>query len=52
MQGHPPKPADLRHFILIRAVLDYGALEPGQKATDAIRKRAADLKLDTRYQPF
>jgi uncharacterized protein len=50
MQGHPPKPADLRRFILIRPVLDYGALEPGRRATEAIRKTSADLKLDTRYQ--
>ena len=33
----------------IYPVLDYGALEPGKKATDAIRQAAADLKLDTQY---
>jgi hopanoid biosynthesis associated RND transporter like protein HpnN len=50
MQGQPPKPADLRRFIQIRPVLDYGALEPGRRATEAIRRTVADLKLDSRYQ--
>src|SRR6202035_3769733 len=45
----PPTPNDLRRFIEIRPVLDYGALEPGKKATDAIRKAAADLGLDSQY---
>jgi hopanoid biosynthesis associated RND transporter like protein HpnN len=30
-------------------MLDYGALEPGKKATDAIRLAAADLHLDSQY---
>ena len=38
-------PSDLRRFIQIHPVLDYSALEPGKKATDFIRKAAADLKL-------
>jgi hopanoid biosynthesis associated RND transporter like protein HpnN len=50
MRGKPAEPSDLRRFIQIRPVLDYGALEPGRKATEAIRQTAADLKLDTRYQ--
>jgi hypothetical protein len=50
MQGQTRKPADLRRFIQIRPVLDYGALEPGRRATEAIRRTAADLKLDSRYQ--
>jgi hopanoid biosynthesis associated RND transporter like protein HpnN len=49
MRGKPPEPMDLRRFIQIRPVLDYGALEPGRRATQAIRQIAADLKLDTRY---
>ena len=31
-------------------VLDFSALQPGQAASDAIRKAASDLKLDTDYQ--
>jgi hopanoid biosynthesis associated RND transporter like protein HpnN len=45
----PPEPSDLRRFIEIYPVLDYGALEPGKTATDAIRQAAADLKLDSQY---
>ncbi|HWF93719.1 MAG TPA: MMPL family transporter [Xanthobacteraceae bacterium] len=44
-----PTPNDLRRFIEVSPVLDYGALEPGKKATDAIRQAAADLHLDTQY---
>jgi hopanoid biosynthesis associated RND transporter like protein HpnN len=36
----------LRRLILIRAKLDYGALEPGSAAADVIRKTAQDLHLD------
>ncbi len=42
-QGHPARPNDLRGIIEVRAVLDYGALEPGHAATEAIRKAAADI---------
>jgi hopanoid biosynthesis associated RND transporter like protein HpnN len=45
----PPTPNDLRRFIEISPILDYGALEPGEKATDAIRQAAAELHLDSRY---
>jgi hypothetical protein len=50
MRGEPPKPGDLRRYIQFRPVLDYASLEPGEKATQAIRQAAADLKLDTQYQ--
>jgi len=50
LRGEPPQPSDLRRFIEVRPVLDYGALEPGRKATDAIRQAAADLELGPRYQ--
>ncbi|MBN8921236.1 MAG: MMPL family transporter, partial [Rhizobiales bacterium] len=40
----------LRRFIEIRPVLDYAALEPGKVPSDAIRKAAADLKLDERFE--
>src|SRR5262249_52699091 len=50
MRGQDPDPGDLRRFIEIRPVLDYGALEPGHRATAAIRQAAADLKLATDFQ--
>jgi hopanoid biosynthesis associated RND transporter like protein HpnN len=50
VQGHEPKTSDLLRFLKIQAVLDYSELEPGLKASDAIRKAAADLKLDSTYQ--
>jgi len=50
MRDQPSAPSDRRRFILIRPLLDYSALEPGHNATDAIRKAAVDLKLDTLYQ--
>ncbi len=49
VNNKPPEPRDLRRFIQILPVLDYGALEPGKKATDAIRQAAVDLGLDSQY---
>ncbi|MEA2987380.1 MAG: uncharacterized protein QOG83_91 [Alphaproteobacteria bacterium] len=46
----PPEPHELRHIIEVKPVLDYAALEPGEKATTAIRQAASDLKLDTEYR--
>ena len=45
VSGKKPATDDLRRFIMIHPVLDYSALEPGKKATDFIRKEAADLQL-------
>jgi uncharacterized protein len=50
MRGQDPEPADLRRYIEIRPVLDYGALEPGHRATMAIRQAVADLGLAAKYQ--
>jgi hopanoid biosynthesis associated RND transporter like protein HpnN len=50
LTGNQPEPKQLRHFIEVRPVLDYSALEPGRAATDAIRKAATDLKLSSDYQ--
>jgi hopanoid biosynthesis associated RND transporter like protein HpnN len=50
LTGQTPPPSELRHFIEIQPVLDFSALQPGQAATDAIRKAASDLKLGTDYQ--
>jgi hopanoid biosynthesis associated RND transporter like protein HpnN len=45
VSAKPPEPSDLRRFVEILPILDYSALEPGKRATDAIRQTAADLKL-------
>lgn len=47
----PPPPApeaaasDLRRILLIKPVLDFGALQPGADAIEVVRKTAAELKL-------
>ena len=46
VSGKAPEQSELRRFIEIHPVLDYGALEPGKVASDAIRQTAADLKLN------
>ena len=49
MQGHK-LPADrLRHFIEVQPTLDFSELQPGHKATEAIRRAAADLDLKGQY---
>jgi uncharacterized protein len=49
VNNKPPTGNDLRRFIEITATLDYGALEPGARATAAIRKAAADLGLEQNF---
>ena len=43
--GQTPKPSDLRRFVNIQPILDYDDLEPGGKATKAIRATIAELGL-------
>jgi uncharacterized protein len=45
MDGKPPASDELRGFIQIQPKLDFGALEPGRAAIDAIRQAADELKL-------
>ncbi len=45
--GQPPTPRELRRFILVSPALDYSALEPGARASAAIRAAAEDLHLTT-----
>ncbi len=45
MSGQPAATRDLRRFIEVQPVLDFNALEPGAKASTAIRQAAADLEL-------
>ncbi len=49
-QGAKPAQNELRHFIEVDPVLDYHALEPGRKATNAIAATARELDLGGRYQ--
>ncbi len=50
LSGKPAETNDLRRIVSAWAVLDYAALEPGRKPSDAIRKAAADLNLATDFQ--
>ena len=45
LSGSAPSPQELRKFIQVLPVLDYSSLEPGKRATDAIRQAARDLGL-------
>ena len=48
--GHRQSASDVRHFIEVNPVLDYSALEPGQKSSNATRQAAADLDIASRFQ--
>jgi hopanoid biosynthesis associated RND transporter like protein HpnN len=43
--GSQPTLRELRRFILVKPNLDFSALQPGQKASDAIRAAARELGL-------
>jgi hopanoid biosynthesis associated RND transporter like protein HpnN len=45
LSGGKTETTELRKFIMIQPVLDYNALQPGEKATALLRKLAADLKI-------
>ncbi|MFY9836067.1 MAG: MMPL family transporter, partial [Xanthobacteraceae bacterium] len=45
----PVAPEDLISLVNIWPVLDYGAIEPGQRATAAVRKAVEDAKLQSSY---
>jgi hopanoid biosynthesis associated RND transporter like protein HpnN len=49
MSGKPPAPLELRRLINVWPVLDYNALQPGAKATAAIREAAAKANLASDY---
>ncbi|TMH33952.1 MAG: hopanoid biosynthesis-associated RND transporter HpnN, partial [Betaproteobacteria bacterium] len=46
ISGQNPNPRELRRFILVQPVLDYGAVQPGKAASDTIRAVAQQLHLD------
>ena len=50
LTGQAPQSSELRHFIEVQPVLDFSSLQPGQAASDAIRKAVSDLKLGTDLQ--
>jgi hopanoid biosynthesis associated RND transporter like protein HpnN len=43
--GRAPLPRELRRFVLVNPVLDYGELSPGSGASAAVRQTAAGLGL-------
>jgi uncharacterized protein len=45
ISGRAPERSDLRRFVNIQAVLDYGDLQPGGEATKAVRSAIAKLGL-------
>src|SRR2546425_3728170 len=44
--GRASEPRELRRFILVQPVLDYSALQPGERASAAIRQVARELGID------
>jgi uncharacterized protein len=49
VKGEPAEPNELRRIIEVHPILDYGKLESGKDATDAIRKAAVDLNLASQF---
>ena len=45
MTGEAPAPHELRRFISVKPILDFGSLQPGAAASESIRKTAAELGL-------
>jgi hypothetical protein len=45
ISGRPPEPGDLRKIVLVRPMMDYGALQPGAAATEILRRKAAEIGL-------
>src|SRR6202011_3011468 len=48
--GKPAEPQELRRFMAVEPVLDFSALEPGRRATNAIAQTVLDLELTSNYQ--
>ena len=47
IMGRAADPRELRHFILVQPVLDFGALQPGAHAVEAIRVAAREVGAGT-----
>ncbi len=50
VEGRAATSSERLRFLEIQATLNYSELEPGQRATDAIRQAAADLDIASKYQ--
>jgi hopanoid biosynthesis associated RND transporter like protein HpnN len=48
-RGEAARSSQLRHFVEINPVLDFGELQPGARATAGIRQAAADLDLGGKF---
>ena len=46
MAGEAPRPSELRRFINVKPILDFGSLQPGAAASGTIRKTAEELGLN------
>ena len=46
MAGEAPRPSELRRFINVKPILDFGSLQPGAAASATIRKTAEELGLN------
>ena len=49
LQGHKLPEDQLRHFIQVQPKLDFSKLQPGHRATEAIRRAVSDLGLKEKY---
>jgi uncharacterized protein len=49
MNGQPATVSELRRIVTIKPVLDFHALQPGEEATNGVRKAVADLDLAGRF---
>ena len=49
LNGEPASVSQLRRVVTIKPVLDFQALQPGQKASDAVRAAARNLDLAGRF---
>ncbi|MGA2943910.1 MAG: MMPL family transporter [Xanthobacteraceae bacterium] len=49
VHGQQPQSRQLRHFIEIDPLLDFGALQPGARATAGVRQASADLDLGGKF---
>ena len=46
LSGRPADPRELRRFVIAKPILDYAALQPGEKPTAFIRQSATDLGIN------
>ncbi len=47
--GAAPRPEELRRFIAVQPVLDFSALQPGERASAAIRAAAREMAIDPEH---